>query len=680
VSAGQYLELPASYVARRRRVDEQNALARARYETKHPGRSHHDKVAEKRQRDAAWLAKPFIMWDGEGPQDTGYSLFGNSLGDELCNPNLNTEDCLKLILATASRVDGIHFWFGGNYDVSMILRELPHRHLRILANVTRTVWRGYQIEHIPHKWLKIRYGSLYCKIYDVRSFFQGDYNSALADFEIGTKAERDAIASGKRDRPIFLWAEIEEIKVYWKLELKLGPLLMEELRQRFYSAGYIPRSWHGPGALARMALKRHGVYKAKALCPPKVQEAARYAFAGGRFELFQAGHIQGKVYNADINSAYPYFATFLPNLNHGTWRRTRTFETGKFAVWHIRYDAAPNNTRAFPLFRRLANGCVVWPSRVEGWYWQPEAELVADDPDAKFIEGWVFDEDDETDRPFKFLAEYYAIRQEWKSEPYNAAELTLKLIINAIYGQLAQRAGWDRVHNMAPRTHQLEWAGFITSGCRAAIYRACSLLGDKLISIDTDGIYSTTPIDGVHTGKALGEWEVSEYDDGIFWQSGIYCLKRPTDKIGPSCDGWRKAKSRGIKKGSYIAEELLRCVYEGDTLKLSKHMFITYGLAEIHGWNLHNTWIDVPHEMGMGGGKRIHFPKACDTYCRAPVHRLLQWEPVYGVSPTGDMWSHPHKLPWLGDNDDEDEYDLRATELHSVNHLDSDDEWMLDFA
>ena len=660
-------------------MTQQNALARARYETRHPGRSHHDKQAEKKRRDQSWLTKPFIMWDGEGPSDTGYSLFGNSLGDELCYPNLNTEDCLQLILTTASKVDGIHFWFGGNYDVSMILRQLPRRHLRILANLTRTVWNGYQIEHIPHKWLKIRYGSLSCKIYDVRSFFAGDYNSALQSFGIGTTAEREAIAAGKRDRPSFLWSEIEEIKQYWRLELRLGPLLMNKLRALFYEAGYVPRSWHGPGALARMALKKHKVYDAKAICPPEVQEAARYAFAGGRFELFQAGHIQGKVYNADIHSAYPYFATFLPNLNHGTWRRTRTYEAGKFAVYHIRYDATPDNTRVFPLFRRLANGCVVWPSRVEGWYWAPEADLVKDDPDAEFVEGWVFDEDDENDRPFKFLAEYYDIRNKLK-EAGNAAEFTFKLIINAIYGQLAQRAGWNRRDNLPPRTHQLEWAGFITSGCRAAIYRAVGALGDKLVSIDTDGIYSTGPIDTVHVGENLGDWELSEYEDGIFWQSGIYCLKKPTDAIGPTTDGWKKAKSRGIKKGSYIAEELLRCVYENKPLKLTKRMFITYGLAEIHGWHLHNTWVDFPHDMGMGGGKRLHFPLACKSHCQPPTHRLLQWEPSYGVSPTGDMWSRQHKLPWLGDVDDEEEEMLRATELFSVDHLDADETWMLDYA
>lgn len=673
----RYVTVSAATVQRYRRLQEQNALARARYEQRHPGRSHHNKENEQRTRTNRLLSLPFNMWDGEGPTDAGYALFGSSAGDEICYPYLRTEECLQLILNRASREPAIHFWFGGNYDVSMILRELPHRHLRILQAYTRCVWKGYQLEHIPHKWFKVKYGGTTCKIFDIRSFFGGNFQNALLDFGIGTPEERARIEKGKSDRPNFVWADIEEIKEYWRLELKLGPELMQHMRTLFHEAGYVPRSWHGPGALARMALKKHKVYDAKAVTPPEVQEAAQYAFAGGRFELFQAGHIQGMVYNADIHSAYPYFATFLPNLNRGKWRRTRSYEPNAFAIYHIRYEAKPDNRRPFPLFRRMPNGSVVWPHRVEGWYWEPEASLVADDSDAEFLDGWVFDENNPTDRPFKWMAEYYDLRNEWK-EAGNIAEYTLKLIINAVYGQLAQRAGWNREHYTAPKSHQLEWAGYITSSCRAAIYRTATACGDKLISIDTDGIYSASPVPCDNYGGALGQWEASEYTDGLFWQSGIYCLNHGDNhkKTCPAdCDGWGKAKSRGIKKGSYTAEDLLTCLRDNVTLNLSRHMFITYGLADIHGWELHNTWIDVPHEYDMGGGKRMHFPHACKTYCNPPAHRLAQWSPTYDLDPTGDCTSHKHKLPWLDGPDDEDTEIMRTLVIFDVDHLDEDDMW-----
>jgi len=673
--------VPRSAVLRHRAKVQSDQLARARYERRHPNRNHHDKEAEALARDIAWSGKEFVMWDGEGPTDAGYALFGNSLGNEICHPFLGTVECLSLLLdSAAEKPDAIHIAFGFNYDVSNILRELPHRYLRMLATYTKTIWMGYKIEHVPHKWFAVSRGNTRIKIYDIRSFFGGNYQGALEDFRIGTDEERAAIAAGKGDRPYFKWAEIESIRNYYRLELKLGPVLMDKLRELFKLAGYVPRSWHGPGALARMALKRHKIYNAMKPSPPAIHLAALFAFAAGRFELFIAGHIRSTIYNGDIHSAYPYFATMLPNLAKGKWRTGRNYEPGKFALYHIRYRAKPDNRRPYPLFRRLDNGSIVWPNEVEGWYWSPEAELVAKDPDAEFLEAYIFDELDPSDRPFKFLAEMYDLRRKWKDDG-NAAEYTLKLIINSVFGQLAQRAGWDRKTNSAPRSHQIEWAGFITSSCRAAVYTAARKCGEKLVSIDTDGIYSSAPIPDLDIGPNLGQWDTTEYTDGVFWQSGIYCLA--------TGEGWKKAKnkSRGIRKGSYTVETLMEglhrggkcnnndCDTEQEHIHLSRRLFITYGLADIHGWDKFNTWQDEPHVFLMGGGKRIHFPNACRFICDPPAHILGQWSATYGVTPETALWSKRHKLPWM-ETRGEPRRVLEAMQMFNVDDLDPEDEWV----
>lgn len=682
-----FIVVPRQVVIKWQRKKEQDLRARCRYEAAHKGRDRHGpkrNELRREQRDADEFSRPFVMWDGEGPKDAGYALFGNSDGLEICYPYLGTEECLELLMESAEvNPRAINVAFGFNYDVSMILRELPRRHLRALHAHTRTVWKEWRIEHVPHKWFKVSRNSTSIVIYDVRSFFGGNYQSALDDFGIGNDTERQRIETGKSNRADFYWADIQEIREYWRTELALGVSLMDTLRKVFHDAGYVPRSWHGPGALARMALKRHKIYDCMKESPPDVRIAAQYAFAGGRFELFQAGLIGGTIYNADIHSAYPYFATHLPNLNRGSWRYTRNYEPGRFAVYYIRYDAPPDNSRPFPLFRRLPNGSVVWPNRTEGWYWQPEADTVSDDPYAKFLDGWVFDEDDPSDRPFAFLAEYYDKRRRLKNAG-SAAEYTFKLIINSIYGQLAQRVGWDRKSNTPPKSHQLEWAGYITSACRASVYTAALACGPQLVSIDTDGLYSTTPIPGVDVGTRLGQWDVTEYEDGVFWQSGIYCLKREGE--------WQKARSRGIKKGSYTADDLLsalnytkcanpECITLEHHIHLKRKMFVTYGLAQQIGWHLHNTWQDEPHEYIMGGGKRVHFTRACKTTCDPPAHRLHQWTPSYGVgADDSDIRSRRHYLPWLTDRDDsERRQEMDDYQLFDANHLDEEEHWVLDY-
>lgn len=629
----------------------------------------------------------FIMWDGESPRDAGYAFFANSKGGFILRPYLSTEDCLQLIYDTeCEHPTAIHIGFGFNLDVSYILKDLPHRQLTALHHTTRTVWGDWQIEHIPGKWFRVKRGKVVAKIYDIVSFFAGTYVRALQQFSIGSIVDRARLAQEKARRSEFLWEDIEEIANYCRLELKLGPELADSLRDALGKASYVPRSWHGPGAVARMAFQRHNVYDAMAKCPTEVRTAARYAFAGGRFNQFIVGWIQGKVYEADINSAYPYYATMLPNLAKGKWRHSKQYEAGKFAVYHIRYETKPDSKRVYPLFKRMDDNGICWPHRVEGWYWSPEAELVKNDPNAIFVEGLIFDEDDPTDRPFAFLADYYDRRKRADARG-DIIAYAFKIIINAIYGQLAQRAGWDRKKRKPPRTHQLEWAGFITSGCRAAVYKAAVAAKDKLISINTDSIQTTCPLEGfVDSGNALGQWKIKRYSDGIMWQAGIYFLREDLGYDPALGYGWSKAKTRGIPRGSYTPEDLIKAIDNGEPLRLTKHSFIPYTLADNGQWDRLNTWIDEPYVYEFGGKGYLRHRAArvgsklegryCQVNCSGTIHRTSLLSVTNG--PDTEIWSKPHYLPWI-DGPDEIHMTMDDVLAWDLGNLDESNDWMLDY-
>src|SRR5215469_8333580 len=120
--------------------------------------------------------KMFIGWDGEGPRDTGYSLFGNSEGLEICYPGLSTEDCLNLIIETAQlHPTAIHVIFGGHYDASCILHDLSQTHYAKLKRDNRVQWHGWIIEEIPRKWFRVTRGTITVTIYDIVSFFNSSF-------------------------------------------------------------------------------------------------------------------------------------------------------------------------------------------------------------------------------------------------------------------------------------------------------------------------------------------------------------------------------------------------------------------------------------------------------------------------------------------------------------------------
>jgi hypothetical protein len=655
-----YVLIPQSVVTE---AEHRQILARKRESRRSP-RSHHGNKIPNRERD-------FIAWDGEGPKDAGYALFGNSKGDEICHPFLGTGECLALLMSASEKYpETIHIGYGFNYDVSMILKDLPWRAFAMLKEFNRTQWKGYRIEYVPRKWFTVSKDGLRIQIYDICSFFASAYVAALVAFGIGTDEEIALLTSEKARRAEFLFAEIEEIASYMRLELKLMPALAGQLREAFLGAGFDVRSWHGPGALARMALRRHGVKECMASSPGAVKVAAMHAFAGGRFEEPRGGHIRSPVYNKDKRSAYPSYARDLPNLARGTWRHGKEYEPGKFGMYRIKYKTAYDPLRLYPLFRRMPGGEVCWPHEVEGWYHAPEARLVTNDPDAVFLESVIFDENDENDRPFMWIEEYFDHRQRLKKLG-SKAEFSFKLIINSVYGQLAQRTGWDKRNMKPPAFHQLEWAGYITSACRAEMYRLATACGSNLISVDTDGVYSMAPIP-VEDSPGLGGWEGEEFSEGIFWQSGIYNLKRG--------DEWAKGKTRGIPKGSYTADQLIDCLRDNTPLKLSRNMFIGFGLALNGRFGELNTWDKEPHVIKFGGeGKRYHNQKFCNgPLCPADGSWHAFMPRPLRMTPGSPCESAPHRLPWLGQR-----HDLREAHdelvMFDANHLDYDEEWVRDY-
>jgi hypothetical protein len=680
-------------LAEKARLQAERARARReRYESKTGRRNHHGKPEDHNKARLTFAEYPFIMWDGEAPQDTGYSLFGSSEGHEVCRPHLTTEDCFDLLIeAKQEHPKSIFIIFGGRYDWDEICRQsMPLDRQARLENFGHVTWHGYTIRKMSGKIFSIRKDGITVRIFEIFGWFHKRYVEALKDYGIGTSEEIRLLESEKNRRAEFLWSEITEIRKYMRLELKLGPLLMEKIREIVLAAGFRPRAWYGPSALAAELLSRHKIKRYMATCPPSVNEAAQHAYCAGRFEMFRGG-IMGPTYTWDMNSAYMGAALELPDLAHGTWRKGRGYEPGKFALYRIKYRASSKDDfhQPYPLFRRLGNGNVTWHRRVVNWYWAPEAELVKDDPDAVFLESLVFDEDDSSVRPFEFVRDIYAKRMVLeglpKSNPSRKAGKAFKWALASIYGHLARRIGWDRFRKRAPKYHQLEWAGFITSWCKAAMYKLAKRCGKHLISIDTDSVTASCPLD-VDLGTSLGQWKLTEADYGVFFQSGVYFLFKDGE--------WVEGKMRGMeqRKGKPLVspEMLMGAIKENKSITLRpKRRYVSVRMALNGQFEHQGEWTDHPADKLMfgGGGKRSH-AKCRPGACSGDVHQFFL-PPSFSLDKTSDDMldvlrddpvSYPHPLPWKGQTDYLDK-DLTEDILwFDPERIDDDDEWLVSIA
>jgi DNA polymerase type B, organellar and viral len=408
--------------------------------------------------------RPFIAWDGEGVNLKGagkpqsYVLFGSSVGHISSRTGLSAFDCLDHILETGAANPGaVHVGFAFTYDANMIIRSLSPSTLGRLhrngwVRLKRRDGRTYTVTFAKGKFFRVTlhkpgydpkqnpHAKITVQIFDIFSFFMSSFIKA---YESMVGPVSTLIREGKAGRAEFKIEEFAEILAYWSDEIQMLRELASELRRRVYNAGLRISQWHGPGALASYALKQHKIRRYMNDTGSDIRLAARYAYAGGRFECYKLGRVLGPVYGLDINSAYPYAIAQLPSLTDGTWTYVSTPQKiRKFGVYRVALKrGAGFVSKPSPVFHRDKNHNITFPWVTDGWYWSPEA-YHAQKCGATIVEGWEYTGWSEL--PFAWVADMYAQRRDWKLRGI-AAQVALKLCMNSMYGKLAQRIGWDPI-------------------------------------------------------------------------------------------------------------------------------------------------------------------------------------------------------------------------------------------
>lgn len=611
------------------------------------------------QTDAQYLSREFIAWDGEGiTRDDGshvYVMLANSKGGYFADPTgLKTKDIFAFLLAEYSKYpDAWHVIYGGGYDANMWLANAPKAVVEGIYTHDYYHWGDYTIQWRRGKSFYLRLDTTdgYRKgmtIYDSFPFFQTSFVKAC-DAYLGERFEhRDVIVANKALRSSFREDDIPAVRQYNEYELTNLVSLMVELRARLNAVTLRPRRWDGPGAIAAALLTRESVKDAMCEPPPEVAEAARYAYAGGRFEPIQYGVSVERAYEYDVNSAYPYALQHVPNLARGRWETESDpdlSELQQFALYHVSFTGADYRL-PMPLFWRSYKGNIVYPGdmRFHGWYWGPDVHAaleyvsryggkVESDRCHRYVE------DNPDDRPFAFIGELYAQRQALKTAG-NGAHVGIKLGLNSLYGKLAQQVGARRDPEsgllVKPPFHQLEWAGYVTSVCRSMVYRAAIDDLSAVIAYETDALFTSKPLP-VPIGTGLGEWEQTDFASLTYVQSGLY--------FGTKTNGEEVSKTRGVNLGTLSRETVEEHLYTDALATAPLTQFITAGLALQGQWGRWRRWVTTEKTLQLSPqGKRISLGSEIGPYgqfsrtfaARVSPSHSAQF-PIAWVNPDPDM-------------------------------------------
>lgn len=621
-----------------------------RYRTTEKGKVRDKKFNEERYKrfGVEYEQREFVAWDGEGINEVNgahtYVLLASSLGDQVTERNgIGTRRVLDLFLTYAGD-KRIHVGYGLNYDINMWLKDLGRDALHTLYTKGSVWWRKYRIEWRGGKSFSVYRNGKRFLIYDVLPFFQRSFVAACDEY-LGTDWPfRDQIIAEKAKRGDFDFEDITNIQEYNGSELVTLVRLCEELRRRLNKVHIRVNRWDGPGAIATALYRQYGIKSSMCETPEKVNDAARYGYAGGRFEIVRKGHTDAYAFQYDIRSAYPSAMRELPCLAHGTWSHVVSpTDIAAFGIYRIEvHGKQVHSTRPQPLWHRNKNGTVYFSDSPHGWYWSPEARIGASLANATVHEGWVYDSPCNCN-PFGFVEPLYNKRAALKRAG-DGAHIGLKLGLNSLYGKLAQQIGWDLGPPLRlPPFHCLEWAGFVTSHCRAQVYSAAMTAPDDIIAFETDAVFSRVPLD-LDIGEHLGQWDETIYSSLTYLKSGMYWgtkVKESGKVIDPPKE---IEKTRGINKGSIPRSLVIEELRNGQRpLPAEQTRFVTLGQALHQNFDLWTHWVTSPRNISVAlWGKRIDVYDGRDNYAR----KNDGWEETIG-GPHDTEFSYPYEVEWL---------------------------------
>lgn len=561
--------------------------------------------ARTRPKQQKTASRPFVALDGEGENKaTGehiYTLLATKEKDIASKQGLTTEQCLDFLLSlprgSHSGKRPIYVWFSFDYDVNMILADLPlkgENSIEVLRRNNTVQWRGYRITYFRRKILRISRGKQRHTSYDLWGFFQTGFESALQNWGIETLP---VIAEGKRARSGFARWSIERIREYNRAECIALEELAEKLRAAIVPLNLPIQSWHGPAALAAAWLRKNKVknWLPKQNYTEEFRDVCNRAYFGGRIDVLGYG-IVNPVYHYDIVSAYPSATRFCPNLSKIVWiHQGKGKPRGRLYVARIRWKIPTTYWPPFPW--RSNNGSIRYPLEGEGWYWYPEVEMAM----KKYGENHFSIEESYYARgkiefPFmELIQNTFRYRQQLKAENH-PSHIPVKLILNSLYGKFAQTVGKASYHSTI-------WAGIITSITRAQLM---NVLDENVVCVMTDSIWSTKPLH-IPLGSNLGDWEEQSESELVLAEAGLY--------EATNTKGEKHVWQRGFDKRNPVnIRKLVRAWLLSDASyspSYTVNRFIGMGLASVTSYPWRH-WIDIE--------RRIEPVPIVGTTKRMPYH------------------------------------------------------------
>ncbi len=442
--------------------------------------------------------------------------------------------------------------------LDLLVWDVPRARLIELAESGCTTWRGATISAVPGHFIELRLGRRTRRITDLKAFFGGfgeDLDSVLRRAGISLPGPRVALEPSRPELASLAEPDLQALaQARCELIAELGGLL----RGRLWQLGLHPHQLTGFGALAGEILARSGRTRGprsagRARSHPELKalsglkDLPERLFFGGRQEACGWGHLRGDLVVADINSAYGWALTQLPDMGspRDGWRWQRSQPPARLEdcePWGI-YLASWSGEDIWgwhPLPLRRGD-VIVFPCEARGWYYGVELASACGFSGKLTIERALVPEGAGPHHlgpgPLaEPIGELLALRSKAASQGGPRDPLSqwlIKGLVNSVWGTLCQRQGSG---SKPPQWRDLLLAGMTTALIRSRINSVLAASPEQVYCVAVDSVICRPGI--VDLGSLPGQWRItaSSHKGGTIISEGISVVGRSVRSSGYRVD------------------------------------------------------------------------------------------------------------------------------------------------
>jgi hypothetical protein len=380
----------------------------------------------------------------------------------------------------------------------------------------------FQVEYIPHKFLKLAIGrNFYVKFWDVCQFYQSSLDVAARTY----LGERKKDIETKKFTSRYIGKNREKIVQYCIHDATLTARLGNHLLKKLSDFGLRVTALYSQASISFRYFQDNGdIIGISRFISSNAEflKAAIDSYEGGKFEVISRGYVP-LCYEYDIISAYPFEIAFLADISRAKIIKGKRYRPESHYAF-MRCRIVIYESVAVPCGLLLENTRIYAIGSYFAAITKGEYEyLISLGAEVEILQGYYVMLDKIQYPYHDRVMRLFELKKEYKKKD-TMLYLLCKVMLNGFYGKFAQAIeDWRGDINGGVGFNPI-YASVITANVRLKVCKVQNYYKEKCFAVHTDSVILSEPLskDFAPEAPGLGDFEYVDKGAGLLIACGCY--------------------------------------------------------------------------------------------------------------------------------------------------------------